>query len=165
MDVLQSASTADLSKQLATAVSMVVESMVGAPATHAETVETLQKIPGEVLVFITISAANSTGMVTLHCDMPLLNAIYTAMFGEAPKAESQDDVFDAMGELANVIVGNLKNSLSGSSKESVRMSVPTIVVGRQIPIHPSPSSRWFAGKFLIQDLPLYGSMLITQNPS
>jgi chemotaxis protein CheX len=68
-------------------------------------------------------------------DWPLALAIYgsaavarratTVMFSLDNKPPKMEDVQDAMGELVNIIAGNLKGVLSGSS----HLSLPTLIRG------------------------------------
>ncbi|MEI6234374.1 MAG: chemotaxis protein CheX [Planctomycetota bacterium] len=157
--------TKELSNQLANTVTMVFGSMIGVQVGPSELIEGKPRsIPGDVMAIITVSAPDSTAIVTLQCDAPLAKAIYTGMFGEAPAAGSEDDVYDAVAEMANVIVGNFKSTLNKTNQGLVRMSVSTLIIaGRQIPTPLPAQARWFAVKFVIENCHLYGSMFITMN--
>ena len=157
--------TKELGNEFAKTVTIVFGSMIGVQVGPSEFIEgDPRTIPGDVMAFITVSAPHSTAIVTLQCDATLAIAIYTAMFGEAPAVGSEDDVYDAVAEMANVVVGNFKTTLNKTEQGPLRMSVPTlIVVGRQIPIPLPAQARWFAVKFDIQNHNLYGSMFITMN--
>lgn len=56
---------------------------------------------------------------------PVARAVTEAMFGMGPGEASDDDVRDAVGEVANIAGGNLKPFLEGSCK----LSLPTVSEG------------------------------------
>src|SRR3954466_2594878 len=53
------------------------------------------------------------GVIVIACDETMGREAAGAMFGTAPSDVASDDVADAIGELANVIGGNLKSLLPG----------------------------------------------------
>jgi chemotaxis protein CheX len=66
----------------------------------------------------------SRGAVMLRCPMSLACTLAEQMF-RAGSAPSLDDVRDALGELTNVIAGNVKALLPGPSQ----LSLPAVAVG------------------------------------
>jgi chemotaxis protein CheX len=64
------------------------------------------------------------GAVMLRCPMPLAETLTAHMFQDEC-APTLDEVRDALGELTNVIGGNVKALFPGPS----RISLPTVVVG------------------------------------
>ena len=48
------------------------------------------------------------GSVSLNCTEALARRVASGMFGEAPDRVSPEDIQDALGELANIIGGNIK---------------------------------------------------------
>ena len=66
-----------------------------------------------------------TGSVFLSCDLEVAAAAAEAMFAAEPGSLSPDEVSDALGELTNMVGGNVKSLLPAPS----RLSVPTIAVG------------------------------------
>jgi CheY-specific phosphatase CheX len=62
------------------------------------------------------------GAVTLACASPLARRAAGALLEVPPEAVSGDDVRDALGELTNIIVGNVKALLPAPS----RMSIPAV---------------------------------------
>ena len=67
------------------------------------------------------------GAITIRCGPGLANAITEAMFGAEPGASSPQEVRDALGEVANMIAGNLKALLPSGCQ----LSLPTVVEGRE----------------------------------
>jgi CheY-specific phosphatase CheX len=73
------------------------------------------------------------GAVTIQCSPDLARAAAAAMLEMEAAATSFDDVRDALGEIANMVGGNLKALLPGPTN----LSLPLVVEGE----HGSPSIR------------------------
>ena len=65
------------------------------------------------------------GSVFLSCHLEVATAAAEAMFAADPGSLSSDEISDALGELTNMVGGNVKSRLPAPS----RLSVPTIAVG------------------------------------
>ena len=65
------------------------------------------------------------GAVTVHCSEDLAKLLTGAMFGMAAEETADEDVRDALGELANMIGGNVKGILP----EPSRISLPAVADG------------------------------------
>lgn len=65
------------------------------------------------------------GAVLLDCTGEVARHVAGVMFEEQPDALSIAEVQDALGELTNMVAGNIKPLLSGSS----RLSLPSVVEG------------------------------------
>ena len=85
-----------------------------APALEGQTVTGCVHVSGEW-----------TGSVFLSCDVAVAAAAAEAMFAADPGSLSDEEVSDAVGELTNMVGGNIKSLLPAPS----RLSVPTIAVG------------------------------------
>ncbi len=81
------------------------------------------------------------GAVTLDCSAQLARAAAAAMFEAAPDELTSAEVHDAVGELANMTGGNVKNLVPGACQLSLpavaqgtdfRMSIPGSVVRNQV---------------------------------
>lgn len=70
---------------------------------------------------VTLSGAFE-GAVTVDCASALARTVTGAMFEVEPNAAGSDDVADAVGEIANMIGGNIKALLPGPS----HLSLPTV---------------------------------------
>jgi chemotaxis protein CheX len=66
-----------------------------------------------------------TGSVFLSCDLHVATTAAEAMFATDPGTLSPDEISDALGELTNMIGGNIKSLLPAPS----RLSVPSIAQG------------------------------------
>lgn len=63
------------------------------------------------------------GSVLVRCTRPLARSITETMFGMDPGEASADEIADALGEIANMIGGNIKSLVPGPSQ----LSLPTVV--------------------------------------
>jgi chemotaxis protein CheX len=75
------------------------------------------------------------GSAVISFPKPIALAVASAMFMEELK-ELNDDVKDAIGEFANIVVGNARNRLVDEGL-NITISTPTIIVGKDHEIsHP-----------------------------
>ncbi|HEB51389.1 MAG TPA: chemotaxis protein CheX [Desulfobulbus sp.] len=75
-------------------------------------------------------AGDLKGLLSVHCPRQVALAVSGAMLGMEPE-ELDDDVKDAMGEIANMVAGGLKASLLEAGS-NVELAIPTTVVGNSI---------------------------------
>ncbi len=71
------------------------------------------------------------GAVLLDCDMILGRRVAASMFDIEPDQVSKGDIFDAIGEVANMLGGNVKALLP----ESCHISLPAVVEGPDYTFH------------------------------
>lgn len=81
----------------------------------------------EVIASVQISGGWQ-GAVVVTCARNVAEAITEAMFAMDPGTTSQEELDDAMGEMANMIGGNIKGLMPGPSQ----LSLPTVVEGKEI---------------------------------
>jgi chemotaxis protein CheX len=82
--------------------------------------------PAGELITAAISLAGSwKGAVLVECGLREAFLFTSRMIGIDPPTSLNDDVRDALGELANMVGGNLKSVLPGG----VGLSLPTVVWG------------------------------------
>ena len=65
------------------------------------------------------------GAVTVHCSLELAKVLTATMFMIDPEDTSADEISDALGELANMVGGNVKALLP----EPCRISLPAVADG------------------------------------
>lgn len=65
------------------------------------------------------------GAVTVHCSLQLAKALTAAMFMVDPEDTTPEEISDALGELANMVGGNVKALLP----EPCRISLPAVADG------------------------------------
>jgi chemotaxis protein CheX len=65
------------------------------------------------------------GAALVECELPLARRLTAALFAREPADLALDEVRDALGEITNMVGGNLKALLPSPS----RLSLPTVVEG------------------------------------
>ncbi|MCL2458310.1 MAG: chemotaxis protein CheX [Desulfobulbus sp.] len=75
-------------------------------------------------------AGDLTGVLIVHCPAPVALSITSAMLGlEATTLD--EDVRDALGEVANMVAGGLKVSLAEKGKK-IELAIATTCIGKAI---------------------------------
>jgi len=74
-------------------------------------------------------AGDCIGMLSLHFSKELALKITSRML-QTPIMEVDEDVKDAIGELTNMVAGNLKTALSRSGV-AFDLSVPSVIIGEK----------------------------------
>jgi chemotaxis protein CheX len=69
------------------------------------------------------------GLVSLHVTQKLALSFTSSMIG-MEVSELNEDVSDALGEIANMIAGSFKHHLSKDGHE-VRLSTPSVITGKE----------------------------------
>jgi chemotaxis protein CheX len=67
------------------------------------------------------------GAVSVRCALPLAARVAAGMFDTEPTGITADDIHDAIGELANMVGGNVKALLPGPSA----LSLPAVIEGSE----------------------------------
>jgi chemotaxis protein CheX len=57
------------------------------------------------------------------------------MLGDAGKAQINEHLWDAVGEMCNMVAGNFKNKLPNLA-DNCLLSVPTVIVGKDYKLRP-----------------------------
>jgi chemotaxis protein CheX len=78
-------------------------------------------------------AGSLCGILTVSCSSSAAAQLATRMLGPGI-ASSEDHVWDALGEICNMIGGNFKNKLTGLDGRCM-LSVPTVVSGEEYSFH------------------------------
>lgn len=86
----------------------------------------LQSSSGELTAMVGL-AGQLCGLVTLQCTAKSAASMASHMLG-AEIRQGDRQMFDAVGEITNMVAGNFKNKLTGIS-EKCMLSVPTVVMG------------------------------------
>lgn len=75
-------------------------------------------------------AGDLKGILAIHCPAAVAMGITTSMLG-MEVAALDEDVKDAIGEIANMVAGGLKAGLATENKK-IELAIPTTVVGKSI---------------------------------
>jgi chemotaxis protein CheX len=78
-------------------------------------------------------AGELCGVLTLKCSTRAAVQMTSKMLGENSK-DTEQHVWDALGEICNMLAGNFKNKLTGMSAGCM-LSVPTVVTGADYNLH------------------------------
>jgi chemotaxis protein CheX len=78
-------------------------------------------------------AGQLTGVITLRCSTEAAALMASMMLG-TKVGEGDQQLWDATGEICNMVAGNFKNKLSGLS-DGCMLSVPTVITGDDYTFH------------------------------
>jgi len=104
-------------------------------------------------------AGTFSGLVSIHSPQSLALQITSSMLG-MDVAEVDEDVHDALGEIANMIAGSFKLHLSRGGAD-IRISTPSVVTGSEysiaagnaqdtITLHFATDNDWFVVAITLQ---------------
>lgn len=79
------------------------------------------------------------GIVTIHCNGQVACEVTSAMLGMEVE-DIDDDVKDAVGEVANMVAGGLKVSLA-EEEVDVELAIPSVVAGKAFRISAPTGTR------------------------
>jgi chemotaxis protein CheX len=72
------------------------------------------------------------GCLGVHCDPTCARAIAAGMLcSETPDGLGNSDVIDALGEIANMVMGGVKTRIQDQIKD-IALSIPSVVQGHQL---------------------------------
>ncbi len=92
-----------------------------------------------------------TGTAVISCSSPLACKIAGTLFMQEYSSVT-DDVLDAVAEMTNMIIGNLKNSLE-SRLGQMGLSIPAVVFGRNFATRRSGKESWYVIQFQVDNEP------------
>lgn len=92
------------------------------------------------------------GTVTLHVSRRA--ALYLASrFTEAEIGELDEEAFDAVGEITNIVAGRLKAELGGEEYGITNISCPSIIVGGDYQVYQFRGFKTASVEFELDELP------------
>jgi chemotaxis protein CheX len=77
-------------------------------------------------------AGGVKGILAIHCPKTVALAITSAMLG-MEVTELDEDVKDALGEIANMVAGGLKVAMAGEG-QTIELAIPSTIIGQSIRI-------------------------------
>ncbi|MBK7722262.1 MAG: chemotaxis protein CheX [Austwickia sp.] len=135
------------SEDVAQIVTEVWTSMLGL---EAERLESPGKIEGKAIAGSVGVSGGMEAQISLEMSEEAAMKFAGLMFGLEPDAVSDDDVADSVGELTNMVGGNIKSLIADSGM----LSLPVVAQGRV------PTLRVVGGQVLLQDTYLADGNLI-----
>lgn len=103
------------------------------------------------------------GNGSVDCSATLACNIAGAMLGSA-YTDVNDDVLDAMGEVANMIIGNIKTSAE-AIVGPLDLSIPTVVYGRNFTTRSPRQNQWTVVPFQCQGQEFQVQVMLIPNSS
>lgn len=94
------------------------------------------------------------GMLAVHCPAPVALAITSGFLGMEVD-ELNEDVKDAIGEIANMVAGNLKVAFAGHDMK-IELAIPTSIIGDSFRVSGMPGATRVAVPFGLEG----GQMLV-----
>lgn len=94
------------------------------------------------------------GMLRIHCPNQVAMAITGSMLGMEVD-QIDDDVNDAIGEIANMVAGGLKVNLAKHDR-NIELSIPTAIGGKSYNVHSLARAEWVTIPFSMEA----GQMLV-----
>lgn len=101
---------------------------------------------GGVMSFVGLTGAECVGTGSLHCESEAACRL-ASRFLMSEFESVDDEVLDAFGELANMIVGNFKNEVE-QHMGPMGLSVPTVIHGRNFTTRSLGREEWTVVPFL-----------------
>jgi chemotaxis protein CheX len=107
----------------------VFEIMLGC---KLEPLQPQEAAPSEFTAMVGL-AGQLCGVLTLRCSAQSATLMASKMLGIDPK-QADEHMWDALGEVCNMIAGNFKNKLTGMADHCM-LSVPTVITGADYSFH------------------------------
>lgn len=114
------------SEHLASIAHNVLNDFLGIPCQPLETMSSPPLDTRGARVFI---SGGWEGAVALGCSEALARKVASVMFAKTPQDMTVEEIEDAVGELANIIGGNIKALLPGPSELSLPIQGTDVEVG------------------------------------
>ncbi|MBI2688868.1 MAG: chemotaxis protein CheX [Acidobacteria bacterium] len=99
------------------------------------------------------------GAVLIDCSLAMAFAFTSRLMGIPKPVQVDNDVFDALGELANMVGGNLKPVLP----RGVSLSIPSVVEGSHYSLHVCGANRNKRMAFDGPDGPFWVTLVETED--
>ena len=103
-------------------------------------------------------AGQVCGIMTVRCSTKSALLMTSKMLGVDAK-EAGPEMWDAVGEVCNMVAGNFKNKVAGMG-DACMLSVPTVITGADYGLHPLADSAKIEVRLLFEGLPLIISIMV-----
>jgi chemotaxis protein CheX len=105
-------------------------------------------------------AGRLCGVLSIRCNNQAARIMASKMLGMPPE-EVDNDSWDALGEIANMIAGNFKGKLSGVGNHCM-LSVPTIIVGSDYETRSVAAANMIEAIFEFEQTPLWVTLELNE---
>jgi CheY-specific phosphatase CheX len=95
----------------------------------------------------------ASGNVTLNVSERAMLRLAGGLMGEE-LPDANDDTFDAIMEIGNIVAGGIKEKLHGSDYEVDRISVPSLVLGASYEVHYTRGIEIVSVEFELETIPI-----------
>ena len=117
--------------------------------------------PSSGIIAVVGLAGAWVGTASISCDSPLACRISTAMMG-VTYTEINEEVLDVLSEIANMIVGNFKNTAE-LHLGPLGLSIPTVIYGFNFSARSSGKEKWVVVPFICDGDTFEVKMCLTPN--
>ncbi|MGA2326610.1 MAG: chemotaxis protein CheX [Bryobacteraceae bacterium] len=156
-----------LVNSIRTATSEVFEMMLSLKVTPGEAYREPHVMkPTDGVIALVGLAGQWMGTGILQCDAAFACELYSHLLAaECPTAPEgvNGDVLDAVAEIANIIVGNVKNTLE-EHLGPMGMSIPTVVFGRNFMTRGGSNDPWTVVPFACECSRMLVKICLTHSP-
>jgi chemotaxis protein CheX len=101
-------------------------------------------------------AGKICGMLSIRCTAKSAAQIASKMLGVDPE-KAGPEMWDAIGEVSNMVAGNFKNKISGLG-DGCMLSVPTVITGKDYSMHSLADSGMLRSNMLFEESPVVISL-------
>jgi len=146
------------------AVHEIFQSMLGVEPELKALGREVDSLPNQGIAAIVGFAGESEGSVIFTCTTDLAASLAGLMLMEEEVDRDSEEVDDAMGEIGNMIAGQLKNLLCESGNE-VKLSIPIVVRNGDYRISvPDTYERWRLTCLQVEGAPPFFVELVSSEP-
>lgn len=132
---MKDVATVDLKSFISNAIQEVFDMMLSMELT-ADEAGAAQSMNGNRIVGAVSFAGQILGSVSMHVGKPFAQLMTAAMLGmESDEIDSEEEVHDVIGELINMIGGDLKSRMCDAGFDCA-LSIPSITSGSDFRIEP-----------------------------
>jgi len=103
-------------------------------------------------------AGRICGILTLRCTVEAATLMSSKMLG-IDAAEAGPQMYDAFGEVCNMVAGNFKNKIAGID-DATMLSVPTVITGADYSLRALTDSGKIEINLLFESFPLIISLQV-----
>ncbi|GAB4239443.1 MAG: hypothetical protein OHK0028_17290 [Deltaproteobacteria bacterium] len=117
---------------------------------------------GEVIASLQVTG-DIDGIVAMVCSRDVAGQLTRNMLGLEDPPEDMSEIADCVGEIVNMITGNIKTRCIESGV-SFKLSIPTVVWGREMVLSLQEEVHGFRVPFLVEGEEMYVAFLRKSDP-